>query len=240
MQPSTRNNLRRPPSGAVEHSLRKLEELVITVGQAQLNRLIPENQYSPFQRLRSIGRVIDNSELPPTGSLILDVGTGFGYGAVLLSSLGYRVVGVDSNKDRVERGNTLWNAVGQPLSESSDLISSADNGVSLIHSSVADIAPVVTSKFDAATCFFLSGYMLEAGGALHQVAEHLKLGAPFFASTEGDIALPPLERDSNVQELANAFREGRMSLRGLDFREYYRIAEEVVYDPHVFSFRCAV
>ncbi|MCI5066634.1 class I SAM-dependent methyltransferase [bacterium] len=240
MHLGTRNNLRRPSVGVVERALQKIEAHIAAADEEQLERLIPESQYAPLQRLRSIGRIIDHCELPATGSLVLDVGTGFGYGAVLLGSLGYKVVGIDSNEDRVRRGIALWNAVGLPVGESAQPSLSKDGSVILIHSSVADIEAEAVEKVDAATCFFLSGYMLKGDGALHQVAKHLKQGAPFFASTEGDISLSISERDGSVQALARRYQDGEISLMGLDFREYFKIREEAVYDPHLFRFSRAV
>ena len=83
---------------------KNLDELIMKISsqEKELRGFSKDTQQiNPILRVNSIIGILENVDLPKN-STILDIGTGYGYGAVIFSKLGYNVIGIDINKDKLD------------------------------------------------------------------------------------------------------------------------------------------
>lgn len=219
----------------INHRLKVLIDLVKSAPKQALEQLNPEPQYLPLNRVESIVGICLSWELPPLGSKIIDVGTGYGYGAAVLSAMGYEVLGIDLNQDRLERGMKFWKSLNWPV-ENMGASGVGSSKMFLLASKISDLGPEHFNQFDAGTCFFLSEYMGESGGAFHDVARFLTGRAKFFASTEGDMTKSESARARHLEQIASMLKNREVSFSGLEFESYRFLAKERIFDPHLFTF----
>ena len=176
----------------------KLERLV---------RLVEENpiaferysrdvqQINPLSRVYSIATIINNLDIPKE-STILDVGTGYGYGAVLLNALGHTVIGIDFNGDKLRNGLEYWNKLGVDF-KLGDSISQALGNEGKLYFSIKDsrnLEAIPKKSIDMITSFYISGYMAGRKGAFRAVDGVLKPGGNLLVTTEGPIQVPSFLR----------------------------------------------
>lgn len=190
-------------------------------------------QVDPFRRITSIASILEQVDIP-RGSRIADVGTGYGYGAVLLHSLGCPVIGLERNKAKLEEGLAYWTRLGVPFTYSSQpsIAFHGDNPLCFTHRDSRYLRDALDVSVDWATAFYISGYMLPQG-AFDDVCRAVRPGGHFLVSTEGPKILPPRLRGVVARVGSNLFGpEGFTLERSID-------AGESVHDRYVFVYKKA-
>lgn len=186
-------------------------------------------QINPISRVTSISKILERVKLPEH-STILDIGTGYGYGAVLLNALGYNVLGVELNHNKLEEGMKYWQRLGIDFEETGYL-SSATNSSGKLYFSARDsrnLDDVPDNSIDMVTSFYISGYMLGKNGAFREIGRILNEQRNFTMTTEGPIQLPLFLRGLTVN-LASRFLE----LTDLRLTSRFTIDDSQVYDKFV-------
>ncbi|MBR9691415.1 class I SAM-dependent methyltransferase [Candidatus Woesearchaeota archaeon] len=186
-------------------------------------------QINPESRVVSISNILERVKLPEH-STILDIGTGYGYGAVLLSALGYNVMGVELNRDKLEEGMDYWKRLGIDFEQTEDL-SLATSSSGKLYFSARDsknLGDIPNQSIDMVTAFYISGYMTGEKGAFREVGRILDEHGNFTMTTEGPIQLPQFLRGLAVN-LASRFL-GPSDLR---LTSRFTINDSQVYDKFV-------
>lgn len=186
-------------------------------------------QINPKSRVASISNILERISLPEH-STILDIGTGYGYGAVLLNTLGYNVIGLEINRDKVQEGMRYWRKLGIDFEETDDL-SLATNSSGRLYFSARDskdLRDIPNQSVDMVTAFYISGYMIGKNGAFREVGRVLNEEGNFTMTTEGPRQLPVSLRGLAVN-LASRF----LGLTDLRVASRFTIDNPQVYDKFV-------
>ena len=186
-------------------------------------------QINPESRVASISHILERVS-PLEHSTILDIGTGYGYGAVLLNALGYNVIGLEINQDKLQEGMKYWQRVGIDFEETDDL-SIATNSSGKLYFSARDsrnLEEIPSKSIDMVTAFYISGYMAGKNGAFREVGRVLNEEGNFTMTTEGPRQLPAALRGLTVN-LASRF----LGLTNLRLTSRFTINNPQVYDKFV-------
>ena len=187
-----------------------------------------EQQIDPIKRLSSIDTILDALGAPQ-GETVLDLGTGYGYGAIALASRGNKVIAVESNGDKLREGTEYWRNLGISF-EIRDTFEEAlqcDGPIVFMNRDIRNRGVESSKKFDSAYCFYVSEYMLTGEKVFESLTSTLKPGARFILTTEGPTKLPLFLRRSAVRILANCCLP-----QGMHYNHTLSLGSEV-YDRHV-------
>jgi SAM-dependent methyltransferase len=186
-------------------------------------------QINSQSRIVSISRILEAINLPKH-STIVDIGTGYGYGAVLLNALGYNVIGLEINKEKLEEGMKYWRSLGIYFEEINNL-SLTTNSSGKLYFSARDskcLEEIPNQSIDMVTAFYISGYMI-GNGAFREVGRILNKNGNFIITTEGPRQLPKYLRGLAVN-LASKF----LIPTGLTLTSKFAIDDNRVYDKFIF------
>jgi SAM-dependent methyltransferase len=189
-----------------------------------------KQQINPKLRLDSILKIVKTLNIEPD-SIIVDVGTGYGYGAVILRSLGCTVLGVESNKDKLYEGMNYWKTLGvefKEITNAVDLFSS--DGLYFLARNASHLTELPDSSVDLITSFYLSGYMIRKNGAYNSCSRILKKSSRLIITTQGHDVLPKMIRRPFVQLLGRYWR-----LNGLDYKGLFA-ADKTVHDRFILTY----
>ena len=186
-------------------------------------------QINPESRVVSISNILERVSLPEH-STILDIGTGYGYGAVLLNALGYNVIGLEINKDKLQEGMRYWRRLGIDFEETDDLSLVTNSSGRLYFSArdSRDLKDIPNQSVDMATAFYISGYMVGKNDAFREVGRVLNEEGNFTMTTEGPRQLPASLRGLAVN-LVSRF----LGLNDLRLTSKFTIDDPQVYDKFV-------
>lgn len=189
-------------------------------------------QINPEARIISISHILDNINLPKN-STILDIGTGYGYGAVLLNALGYNVIGLEFNGDKLQEGMNYWNKLGIEFEHRED-ISSVTNTTGKLYFSQRDsrrLDELPKQSIDMVTAFYISGYMAGKNGAFREVETILKPQGNLTITTEGPIELPFFLRGVAINVVSRL-----MGPKNLKLTSTQAIEDPRVYDKFILTY----
>jgi SAM-dependent methyltransferase len=188
-----------------------------------------EQQINPEARVTSIANILGKIDLP-AHSTILDIGTGYGYGAVLLNALGYNVLGIEVNEEKINEGMKYWDRLGLDFTEVSTLSTALnlDGKLSFAKMDAKNLGEFPNSSVDMATAFYISGYMLGKKGPFSDVARVLKPNGKFAMTTEGPTQLFPFMRGPVFKLASRLFKP-----EGLQLSSESVISQPEVYDRFV-------
>lgn len=194
-----------------------------------------EHQINPEARVISIANILERLELP-ANSTILDIGTGYGYGAVLLNALGYNVLGLEINGDKLREGLDYWKKLGIEFCQISEASSAfRTNGkLYFMARDARDLSDFPDNSIDMATAFYISGYMAGRNGAFAKIHRVLKPQKKLIITTEGPTTLPPLLRGAAVKVLSLVQKP-----EGLTGGKTFTINNQEVHDRHVVMYEKA-
>ena len=186
-------------------------------------------QVNPSKRMISIDTLLSRLEIPPDGT-VLDIGTGYGYGAILLADRGNRVIALERNKEKILEGVDYWRKLGYDCDFQTSLDGALDNSsqIVFIHGDSSSLNGVPGGMVDGAFSFYISGYMLIDKGTFNDISRVLKPESRFILSTEGPTKLPYFLRRTAVKVLANLCVP-----KGLHYDRTISLNEKKVYDRHV-------
>ncbi|MEM4755920.1 MAG: methyltransferase domain-containing protein [Candidatus Woesearchaeota archaeon] len=199
------------------------------------------HQCNPLSRIQSIAVLLSSfsfpsnaGEFPFQSPLILDIGTGYGYGAVVLHTLGYTVLGVELNKKKLEEGLHYWSKQGIDFSVSSDpaSLSLRPGTLSFLYADATSLPSSYHQRFDAATSFYVSRYMLKPSGVLFAAHQYLKSKGTLLITTEGPKHLPSWLRHAVVMFLSTT-----LHLPSLHLENSTVVYHPFVYDRYVFLYK---
>ncbi|MBU1202349.1 MAG: class I SAM-dependent methyltransferase [Nanoarchaeota archaeon] len=192
-----------------------------------------DQQINPELRIKSISNIIKNINLPHK-STIIDIGTGYGYGAVLLNTLGYNVIGIESNEEKLEQGMQYWTRLGIAFSE----ISCVSNAVNtkgelyFLKRDARNLDDFPGSSVDMATVFYISTYMIGKKSLFNEVGRVLKPEGNLTITTEGHINIPSFLRGPFVKLASKYFKP-----KGLKCASTFKIDNSEVYDKFVVTYK---
>ncbi len=185
----------------LEHVLRAVQKNKVTLKSFSSD----ERQVNQEGRVISISRILERIPLPKN-STIMDIGTGYGYGAVLLHALGYTVIGIESNADKLSEGMNYWRLLGIDFQQIPGAQSVVDksNKLYFLQRDARDLYDFADGSIDMATAFYISGYMVKGDGAFRQVARLLSPIGHLTITTEGQVNMPSIVRGSIVRLASRA------------------------------------
>ncbi|MBL7051184.1 class I SAM-dependent methyltransferase [Candidatus Woesearchaeota archaeon] len=157
------------------------------------------HQINPESRIKSISNIISKINIPKH-STILDIGTGYGYGAVLLNALGYNAIGVEINEAKLKEGMGYWSKLGIDFEFTNDLSSVINSSGKLAFSArdSKNLSDIPNSSIDMVTSFYLSGYMVGKNGAYCGVERILKPKGNLVVTTQGYPNTPEFLKEFTV------------------------------------------
>ncbi len=189
-------------------------------------------QINPKARVTSIINILGEIQLPINNSTIVDIGTGYGYGAILLNSLGYNVIGIESNKDKLYEGLKYWRRLGFNFTLINKLSDELRHNRNLyfLPRDARNLEDFPDNSIEMVTAFYISGYMLGKDKAFREVGRILKPGSHFILSTQGPTSVPHLLRGLAVKILTSLYIPN-------DLRHYktVKINNPNVYDNYIIT-----
>ena len=188
-------------------------------------------QVDPSRRVESIAGIAERLEVP-AGSRGVDLGTGYGYGAVLLNALGYTVIGIERNRDKLEDGLAYWGRLRVPFKYVSDhFFSSVSEGdLCFTHRDIRNLSNVADASLDWATAFYISSYMFSER-AFDEVGRILRPNGSFVISTEGPRQFSPF-----LRKLVSSVGERMLRPRGFTLAQTLDFGARV-HDRYVFVYK---
>lgn len=185
-------------------------------------------QINPISRVMSISQILERITLPKK-STILDIGTGYGYGAVLLNALGYKAIGVEVNGAKLDEGMKYWRDLGIEFSEvNSASAACQDGGLYFLKRDSRNLDDFFDGSIDMASAFYIGWDMITRDGAFRSVGRVLKPQGNFAVTTEGPMRMSHILRKPIV-----TFASRIAVPRGLEFSETFDIENADVYDKYV-------
>lgn len=188
----------------------KLENILELVGSnpVELKRFSNDiQQINPEARIYSIKGILENINLT-SNSTVVDIGTGYGYGAVLLNALGYNVIGVDSNRNKLEEGLKYWEKLGisfKVIDDASEALQSKDQ-LYFLYRNGRNLGDIPDCSIDMVTFFFIGSYMLGKKGPLPEAVRILKSRSPLIITSEGPIKAPELFRGAVIRLMTYMYK----------------------------------
>ena len=192
-------------------------------------------QTSPEARIISISGILERIKLP-SNSTIVDIGTGYGYGAILLNAMGYNVLGLEINGDKLKEGMNYWKGLGVDFCETFEVPEAVVTKGKLyfMRRDTRDLSDFPDSSIDMATAFYISGYMTGKNGAFVNVQRVLKPQRNLTITTEGPTILPSFLRAASVKGLSIIQKP-----KGLRHIETFTIDNPQVYDKNIIIYEKA-
>lgn len=191
-------------------------------------------QLYPAGRLKSIGKIVDSLQLKED-SRIVDIGTGFGYGCVVLSQYGHQVLGIESLPQKHQASVDYWKKLGLELRTLLDSEPPFRNGspIELINTQSNSLPNIQDNSIDYVTAFFIGTYMLGQHGAFADVARILKDGGEMIVSTEGPThsLIPETAREPIVRLASRLYTPA-----GLYLKSFSVIDDPDVYDKYIMRY----
>ncbi|MDO8622774.1 MAG: hypothetical protein Q7R52_00855 [archaeon] len=190
-------------------------------------------QINPLLRMKSIAGIIPNLKLPPEGSTIIDMGTGYGYGAVALNTLGYKTIGIEQNREKLNVGLKYWNKLGIPfkLTENYEEALRTKENLIFINKKADGFENFPICSIDSVTAFYISLDMATEDGALWSIGKILKPKSRLFVTTEG-----PIKEVSNkfLDEVILELDKNHPIPR-LETESIQKIKDPLVYDKFIIT-----
>lgn len=193
-----------------------------------------KQQPNPEARVASISNILSEISLPGN-STVVDIGTGYGYGAVLLNALGYNVIGLEINGDKLDEGMRYWARLGiefREISEASEAVKTKGR-LYLLKRDSRNLDDFPALSVGMVTAFYISTYMLGRDGAFVGVNRILKPDGSLTITTEGPTFVPSLFRGLIVR------KAGRFFVPNLKLAKAFDIDGPQVYDRCVLIYEKA-
>lgn len=198
------------------------------------------HQVDPEARLRSIAEIAQHLPLPAISDgcetpLILDIGTGYGYGAVVFNMLGYHAIGIDNNKDKLRCGLDYWSTIGVPFLEISKP-RELPNGIPqlcFMHRDMRDLHDFADNAADFAASFYVSRHKLGFHSPYGEVKRVLKERSYFAITTSGINRrfVPTFMRERITRLLPFIFNP-----TALLYKEFLTLDKQRAHDHYVYLF----
>ena len=185
-------------------------------------------QLDPLGRMKSIAEILSALQLPP-GSKVMDLGTGYGYGAVVLHALGYKVMGIDSNTAKLDTGLEYWDNIGVDFKVVTDAAQAFDGELCFLHRDARNLQDIPDNHLDAVTSFYFSGYMMGKHGAYKEAGRIVRHGGTVVISTQGHDPVPRWLRWPVVNLMSYFYVPPRLKIR-----KRMKLSADKAYDRFVF------
>ncbi|MEM4325895.1 MAG: class I SAM-dependent methyltransferase [Candidatus Pacearchaeota archaeon] len=187
------------------------------------------NQKKPALRVLSILEIMKNLGIP-RNKFILDFGTGFGYGAVVLSFYNNNVVGVEINRKKLREGVRYWKKLGINCNIIKGFSDIKGRGLYFLERDCANLEDFPAESIDLITAFYVSGYMFKGKSVFKNVGRVLKRGGQLIISTEGfNIPFFPIF----LKELTLKFLSRVYKIDNVKFKRFFKIDSKDVHDKYI-------
>lgn len=160
------------------HAMEVQDEFILSQNTHDLEQL------KPLARMQSIAKVWE-AVVKEFGAIetAIDIGSGFGYGAVFLALQGIKVLGIENIAAKIRQAQALFKRLGVNISLCDGF--GFSNSPALMH---ADILTVQTTvKVDLLSMFYVSAELIAHPKLLEQSVKLLKPGGRICISTEADV-----------------------------------------------------
>jgi len=214
--------------------MKEVLEKIANNGNFKLEKFSDDiQQVSPELRVHAISNIVSALDIPSDSSII-DIGTGYGYGAVLLNVLGNNVIGLEIFDKKLENGIKYWEKQGIKIEKNYDLEKAVftNNKLYFANMDSRKINHFPDSSVDFVTSFYLSAYMLGKNGAYQNVHKVLKPNGKLILSTEGVLNVPEFARGLLVKTLGK-----RIVPKGLKFEKMITMDKNKAYDRYVIIYK---
>ncbi|OGY93841.1 MAG: hypothetical protein A2406_00620 [Candidatus Komeilibacteria bacterium RIFOXYC1_FULL_37_11] len=165
----------------IDSLLEKLKTVDIDLEQETAD----QEQLNPYERMLSIRNVWetikDKLHNPETA---LDVGSGFGYGTVMLDAQGIKTVGIENVPAKNEQALELFNQLDITLKEIDKI--DFENSPAILETDFNKLSDQEVT--DLITMFYLSGELISNPETLKTCEKLLKTNGQMILSTEADRA----------------------------------------------------
>lgn len=191
------------------------------------------HQISPEKRISSIINIISSIRIPKKSNII-DVGTGYGYGAILFNALGHNVIGIDIFDKKISEGINYWENQGIQAEKnfSFDTATSTNGKLYLENMDSRKINLFPNESVDLVTSFYLSTYMIGKNGAYQNVHKVLKPDGKLLISTEG-----PLKKYDLVNKKLVNLSGILFAPKGMKFESMLVLKKNEAHDRYLIMYR---
>lgn len=187
------------------------------------------HQVDPLLRIASMYALLSSKTIQDP--LILDIGCGYGTGPILLHSMGYTPIGIESNKEKLEDGLTYWSRLGYSVAYVEDFPTVPDPSyVYFMNRHAGMLDDIASSSLQTVSSFYISSYMLsKKHGAFCDVKRILADDGVFYLSTSDPLpsAFPNFAQDIAVHVLSKFLLPSGMKIQAFEkydkehIRDYY-------------------